>query len=183
MLYNDHCKIISNRVLSVEKSEISADPIVTLDQAKSWLKMDGITEDDLVIQGIIDAAIDWAERSAGISIRMCTVIAVVEIHNRIELPYGPVNLIQSVNDKSMSDLPVNQFIGPAYPWPRLQGNGVYVAVYNAGYVSIPPNLFLALKSYIAFCYEHRGDNYDEKDTDFAPVARQQLSKFRRNLGV
>lgn len=176
-------KIQNNRVLAFPKSDVSEDPIITLEQAKQWLKMDGITEDDDTIQFLIDSSIDWAERVTGTSIRTCTITAVVEIHNRIELPGGPVQQIVSINDVPYADVPVNSIIGAPVGWPRLAGYGVYTVVYRAGYSPVPPNLLLSLRSYIAWCYEHRGDSYQESDADFAPAARSQIAQFRRNIGV
>lgn len=182
-LFNHDKPITNNRVLYPMKELIPGDPIITLDQAKSWLKMDGITADNENIQSIIDAGIEWIERICAISIQAYTVTATVEIHNRIELPYGPVTEIISINDVPFADVKGCRIIGPSIGFPRLAGYGLFIVVYKTGYNPIPPGIFLALKEYISWCYEHRGDNYDENDSDFCLVAKRQLSTFRRNIGV
>lgn len=181
---SSECRIFSNTIIGKPlKSNVSTDPIITLDQAKMWLKMDGITADDDVIQEIIDGAIDWAERYTATSLRACTITAILEIHNRIELPYGPVTSITSVDGVLFADVPACRFTGPSIGFPLLNGYGVYTVIYEAGYTTIPPAFILGIKQFISFAYEHRGDSYESNQAVFAQIARAQLRQFKRNIGV
>lgn len=174
--------IRTNKILDVQRTRISADVVdlpITLDQAKAWLKMDGITDDDEIIQTIISEAFDWIEEYCGVSIVPSNVVAVIEVKNRAELPYGPVTDVTSVNeDADISGLclyPATGFVNVATP-------GRFTVGYTAGYTVIPAALLGAVYGYISYAYEHRGDDFDENSNEFATVACKKAFPFSRNIG-
>ena len=74
-----------------------ADPLtlVSLDEAKEWLKVD-YTEDDAIITMLIKSAYNWAEKFTNSSILERTLRLTDDFHI-VRLPSGPVQSIVSVN--------------------------------------------------------------------------------------
>lgn len=153
---------------------------ITLDQAKAYLKMTGIDDDNAIIEQFISEAVDWVQEYCGVSIIENDVVAVVEIHNRISLPYGPVKEVSKVNGA----VPVTTGCYELFPATgdvRIHGNGRFTIEYTAGYDPIPPKLLGAMYAYIAFVYEHRGDDLDENGSDFAPEARKKANAYVQTI--
>lgn len=176
--------ITSNRITSISKvPTLSVDPLtypVTLEEAKKWIKMDLIEDDDDVIQQIIFEAVDWLEEYCGISVVENTVTSTVTIHNRQYLPYPPVKAVTNVyvnNTTEITDWTGNPNFTGLPGETMIQGYGTYKVVAKCGYDVLPAKLKGALLAYIAFAYEHRGDNLDENDTNFAPVARAKAQSY------
>jgi|SRR5690606_12880526 len=77
-----------------------ADPLtlVSLDEAKAWLKVD-YTEDDAIITMLIKSAYNWAEKFTNSSILERTLKVTLETtcanKNPYRLPYGPVQSVVS----------------------------------------------------------------------------------------
>lgn len=183
---HSHCrKISSNKLIDAMKTPALVQPeFITLAQAKAWLKMENINDDDDIIEDLLNGVIDFAEQTCGISIRSYSISAIYEIHNGIELSYGPVTAVTSIVNASGTTLDASRYLlGAPVGFPRLRGYGVFTVEYTTGYTTLPPGLQLALKSFLAFSYEHRGDNMDRNDAEFAPVAKKMLFPFKRNVGV
>lgn len=171
----------SNKVIDSQRERTGTSPDdwpITLAQVKSYLKMDGINEDDAIISEMIDEAIDWIENYCSISLIPQTVTVYLEVKNRIELPFGPVVSVDSIND--ITDFNADSLF-PATGFVNLCGYGRYTVVYTAGYATIPASLIGALYAYIADVYEHRGDAYDETNPDFASVAAHKAFPFIRDI--
>lgn len=147
--------------------------------------MDGITEDDDLIMELIEDAFNFVELVCGLSLVPTQISTTLEVLNRIELPYGPIigDLIISstVSSTALSNpLPDTGFVLFS------ACTGSYFATYTAGYVNwvdVPAGIKGAIKAYIAYCYEHRGDDYDVSDPGFASVAMRKLFPYKRTLGV
>lgn len=78
-----------------------ADPLtlVSLEEAKAWLKVD-YTEDDAIITMLIKSAYNWAEKFTNSSILERTLKATLDPFDYIKqmrLPYGPVNFVLGAN--------------------------------------------------------------------------------------
>lgn len=168
-------------MIDVQREHIDATPTgwpITLEQTKSYLKMDGIEDDDLIISDMISEAIDWVENYCSISLIPQTITAYLEIKNRIELPFGPVVSVDSIND--VTDFNTNALF-PAAGFVNLTGSGRYTVVYTAGYTVIPAALIASLYAYVSYAYEHRGDALDETGPDFAAVAAHKAFPFIRDI--
>lgn len=181
MLYQTGICPRSNKVIDVTREKTDATPTgwpVTLEQVKLYLKMDGITDDDMVIEQMVDEGIDWIENFCSISILPQTVTAYLEIKNRIELPFGPVVSVDSINDSATIDL---SCLFPSTGFVNLSGYGRYTVVYTAGYDVMPPALIGALLGYVSYAYEHRGDAFDETTTEFAAICTHKAFPFIRDI--
>jgi hypothetical protein len=171
----------SNTVIDVQRARIDNTEEgwpVTLENVKAYLKMDGITDDDLIISQMITEGIDWIENYCSISFVPQTVTAYLLIKNRIELPFGPVVSIEAIND--VTDFNVD-CLYPATGFVNLTGYGRYKVDYTAGYTEYPPGLIGALYGYVAYAYEHRGDQFDENSTEFAAIAAKKAFPFTRDI--
>ena len=168
------CAIRSNKILDARRvATVTAVAPLTLEDAKTYLRMTGIDDDNVVIQNLIDEAVDWIQEYCGISLVESDVTTTIEIHNRQELPYGPVKTITAVDGLTLSE--TEGFI-TAY------GYGRFTQTYVAGYEVVPPALKGALLSYVAYTYEHRGDDLDETDTKFAAKAKSKAFPYIQNFG-
>lgn len=176
------CNIISNNVLFVNRDESVTTEPVTLEQAKGWLKMESISDDNDIISALITNARDWIERYCGITLVQRDLSATVEIKNRIELPLGPVDKSTIVVTDSKGN-PVDSpaLTGSGIGFILMTGYGQFTIDYTAGYESIPPALILAMKQYITYAYEHRGDGLSEDRKDYAYEARRTAFPYKRNL--
>jgi hypothetical protein len=171
----------SNKAIDIQRVKIDPSPFgwpVTLEQVKAYLKMDGISDDDDIISQMIEGGIDWIEEYCSVSMVAQSVTAYLEVKNRIELPFGPVTSIQSIND--VTDFNADCLF-PATGFVNLSGHGRYKVEYTTGYAPIPALLIEALYAYVAYAYEHRGDNYEENNADFASEAAHKAFPFIRDI--
>lgn len=176
------CNIISNNVLFVNRDETVATEPVTLDQAKQWLKMESISDDNDVISALITNARDWLEKYCGITLVQRDVSTTVEIKNRLELPLGPVDKSTIVVTDSKGDTVDSPVLtGSGIGFILINGYGQFNIDYTAGYETIPAALILAMKQYITYAYEHRGDGLSEDRKDYAYEARRTAFPYKRNL--
>lgn len=171
----------SNKVIDVQRERLDATQSgwpVTLDQVKLYLKMDGIVDDDTVISQMIDEGIDWIENFCSISMVPQIVTASLEIKNRIELPFGPIVSVDSINEDVVIDA---THLFPTTGFVNLSGYGRYTVVYTAGYTIVPPALIGALYGYVSYAYEHRGDAFDESSSEFAAICTHKAFPFIRDI--
>ena len=172
--------IRTNVILDVIERTRDSDALpITLAQAKAYLKMEDIDDDDALIESLIKEAVNWLETYCDISAVPQEVTAYLQVKNRIDLPCGPVTEIVSVVPDNGSD---NRDIKPVPGFARINGYGLYTITYKAGYTTLPDALTGAILSYIAYCYEHRGDDaIDENAPEFALQARHKAFPFIRSI--
>lgn len=176
------CNIVSNNILSINREETVTTEPVTLEQAKAWLKMEAIDDDNDIITTLITEARDWVEKYCGITLVQREVSATLEIKNRMELPLGPVDkatiVVTNYNGDTV-DSPV--LTGNGVSFILLNGHGQFNVEYTAGYEIIPPALILAMRQYITYAYEHRGDGLSEDRKEYAYESRRTAFPYKRNL--
>jgi len=172
-------KIYCNAVIDTDIQPVST-PVepVSLDDMKEYMKVD-YDDEDSFIQSLITEAREWVERRCGISVIPKNITAILQVLNSQELPYGPINtdIDITVSGNKNYTLTGIKFIS-------LNGYGIYEVNYNAGYTSVPEGIIGAIKSYVAYCFENRGDNLNIESSDnlFAKEARYKSSFFKRNIG-
>jgi uncharacterized phiE125 gp8 family phage protein len=150
--------------------------VVSLDEVKAWLKIDGTAEDTL-LTSLISSATAECEAYAGLSfITRSRTVKLTSFKGRdLLLPYGPVTALTSI--KYFDEDDVEQTISSgdytldtasglskvrvteSWPYTNLILNNV-TAIYVAGYANaaaVPEIIKTAIKKRIAFHYEHRGD--------------------------
>lgn len=173
-------KIRTNAVLSVSKTLHAVQPVlVTVEECKTYIRVD-TTEDDSVIDDLLLEAIEWVERRCGISIRHYNISAYMEVMNSILLPYGPIINTPVVTNNKGDNITTTVIIsGVGNVW--IEGYGQLYVAYEAGGQPLPAILKGAILSYVAFCYENRGDNLELSDNNHAVQARQKVASFRQNM--
>jgi hypothetical protein len=185
MGYHSTCAPLSNKALVITREEETNPPLVepvTLQQAKAWLKMEAIDDDDDIITDLITQSRVWLETYCGITLVQRNVTAIIEVNKRLELPLGPVMIgsivVQDINN-SIVDNP--KIIGPDNSFVILEGQGQFTVSYLAGYDIMPHWAKMALKQYLTYSYEHRGDGLDEDRKEYAYEAKRTAFPYRRNL--
>lgn len=180
--------IRTNAVIDAQFVEdLEAVEPVSLVDMKNYLKVD-YTTDDALIESMIKDGRMWIEKRCGISFIQKTVMALVEVMNEQELPYGPMaKLGILVEDEEGNTVTSPSLIGLDFGFISLQGYGRFTVTYQAGFDGWPQSLQEALKAYVAYSYENRGDelrsgNIDNSENAFARIARKKSNPYRRTVG-
>lgn len=166
------------------------DPVlepITLDEAKKWLKMELISDDDDLIEELIVESRMWVERYCAISMVPKSVKCIVNLHcnGSVELPYGPIDKDSIVvTDINSNEITCGfRLLGDTGTFIDIQGHGIF----NISYSSIAHSVATlrgAIKAYIAYAYEHRGDALsDEADKEFAKDAKRKAYPFMRQIFI
>jgi len=140
------------------------DPVVTLAEAKAWLRVDGTYDDELIEDIIIPAAQDRIESATGIAISSGTIIALTvsaaENNGRVIAPLAPITAadVEYSGDTFITTTGTDQEI-----------------TYTAGLTECPPDLKLALLNQITQDYDNRGVS------ELAPIAKGTVQLYTRNL--
>lgn len=181
------CHILTNAVISVAFEETTPGEPVTLATMKDYLKV-SVTDDDNLIEGMIIDARQWIEKRCGISLKPKTVTAIIEVMNEQELPYGPVVLDSViVRDEEGEEIESPRLVGLSGDYVFIEGRGRFMIEYEAGYATPPKPLQEAIKAYVAYSYENRGDelrsgDIDQAENQFARIARNKSNPYRRTVG-
>src|SRR5215207_9609458 len=86
-------------IISVSFSETGTTEPVTLDEIKSWLKIQGTDEDDLLYM-LRTSCRKEIEQYLGVSIVQKEITLEADLAYEWELPYGPVRTIDSVTRRT-----------------------------------------------------------------------------------
>lgn len=161
---------------------LPAEPVVSLTEVKTWLKIDG-TDEDTLLTSLIASATAECEAYSGLSfITRTRTVKLTSFYGKdVILPYGPVTTLTSVayldeNDASQEvdsgDYTLDTASGlskvrvtDSWPHTNLVLNNVTVT-YVAGYAdaaSVPELIKTAVKQRIAVDFEKRGDTDDRSD--------------------
>jgi hypothetical protein len=152
---------------------------------QTWaLWLDGIpryARNEPIWEGVVEAHINILDKGA----------------NYIEIPIGPVQSVSSVKyyttDNSENDFSsANYYVDTALQTPRVVLNYgqtwptglrhqknievTFIAGYGDAGSDVPESIILAMKQWVAYLYEHRGD---EETSDVVPIAiRMLLDPYR-----
>jgi uncharacterized phiE125 gp8 family phage protein len=181
---------------------------VTLAQAKAWLIIDTVnTDDDTLLTSLITEARQAIEKKTKLSLVARTIIVTADLTREFKLPHGPVRELTEVlfrkgtNTDGTPDyetLTVTDYTTDGEDFKLINTGrcGRHKITYTAGYGvdeeidydnTIPQDLMLALRSEIAYRYEHRGDETTtlsaagnetvQKATGISADAMQYLKPF------
>ena len=165
--YNEPSGACYNSIISMDEdfgSGTVSEP-VSLAEVKSYLRLEGFTDesgasefdyDDTLLESMITQARMWVEKFTAVLVipRDLTVVLINEA-GLIELP-GPINgaIVVTSRDSVVQEVIT---IGTSFPKLETVFNDRVTLVYEAGYVDAPEWVKNAIKAYIAWAYEHRGD--------------------------
>jgi hypothetical protein len=129
-------------------------PVVSLANAKSWLRVDHSTDDDLLEDIIIPAAQAMIENATGLALSEDTEIKVYVSADSntgwLPLPYAPVISVSLPAD----GITVNNDVA------EMTAGEAIMIEYTAGFSTCPPDLVIAVLKQVAYMYENRGDDID-----------------------
>lgn len=189
-------------IISVSFSETGTTEPVTLDEIKSWIRVQG-TDEDSVLYLLRTSCRKELEQYLGISIVQKEITLEHDSGFEWELPYGPVRTIDSVTRRTGTDnLGIGEYETVDAEDYVVQGNlfypgyGRYVTVYNAGYIPqsedgayygytppvlgagyfvLPTDIKVQLLRLIAYRYEHRGDEEQNSISKIVGTANKNFS--------
>lgn len=141
---------------------------------------DAFDYDNDLIEELITEARLWVEKFTGLHLIPKTLqVVLLNQAGDIELP-GPVTgdiVIKDLDDETI-DSETYSFIGTSFPKLRTAYWDKIKLEYEAGYTveTIPKGLKGAIKAYVAFFYEHRGD---ENEKAIPESAARKARPYRR----
>lgn len=149
-------------------------PVVSLAQAKSWLRIDHTTDDDLLEDIVIPAAQSMIEMATGRALSADTAIEVVVTADSndgwLVLPFAPA---QSV------ELPTTG-VTLAADTVTITADVDVTIEYTAGYDVCPPDLVIAVLMQVAWMYNKRGE---DETQSMNPAISKILKLYTRNLPI
>lgn len=152
-------------------NDFSAVPIapivepVTVAEAKSYCRVTTSAEDDLFAI-LIKSAREAVEVATGLSLIPKDVTTYFNnISGNFEIPFGPIDIATfELFDMEQNALEITgtdlQLIGDEFPKLVYPHYGNLKATYEAGYVTIPTDLKLAILDQVSYDYENRGLDSD-----------------------
>lgn len=180
--------LATNKVLSVSREPVDANVTepVTLDDFKHFLKV-SYPDDDLLLTRLLKEARQWVENQCGVSLIPTNVRAILAVKNRQELPYGPAAVKANIvirNPVTGAAVQTGCFRLEGFDngFITLVGYGQYQVEYTAGYNPVPQELRVAIMNKGAASYEHRGDELNEANVDYARIAKSQCKHYVRTTG-
>jgi hypothetical protein len=152
--------------------------VVSLANAKSWLRVDHSTDDDLLEDIIIPAAQSMIENATGRALSEDTEIQVVVSSESnigwLSLPFAPVTAVSLPT----TGITVNNDVA------EMTAGEAITIEYTAGYTTCPPDLIMAVLNQVSWMYENRGDepkNYGI--SGLSPNVKNIIQMYTRNLPI
>jgi uncharacterized phiE125 gp8 family phage protein len=151
---------------------------VTLSQVKAWLIIDTVnTDDDTLLTNLITEVRQAIEKKTKLSLVKRLIVVTVDLVREFKLPHGPVRTISEVlfrtgtagdGSADYEALTVTDYTtdGEDFKWISTGRCGRHKITYTTGFGEdedieydnpLPEDLMLAIRSEIAYRYEHRGD--------------------------
>lgn len=163
-----------NKGMHVEVVTDLADEPITVQQAKDYMHIDA-DDEDAEILAMITTARQTLERYAGVSMGEKELLLTMdEYADRVELPYGPVASVDSVevdgDAVSVDDgyeLRAGKHLTMLTGYRNLSVAYTTKATYPAAWKN-------AVKAQVAFMYEHRGD---EKGLELSDMAKAIMASY------
>lgn len=164
-----------NQVIDVDNGTADASLVLSLTNAKAYMKLDIFTDDDNLITVLINTAIAMCEKWSNTNFTQRTVTAVLNnINGGSYLPYGPVS--GSVTGSDIDGVSVDVTV-IGVKWKQLRTPCIdYVTLsYTGGFASCPDVYINAVKQQVLYLYENRGDS----TIGMSPEAVQTLQPVSR----
>lgn len=173
--------------MQVQVINADTSDLISLDNVKSFLRVD-FSDDDYLINLMVNTAIDWIENYCAIALRPKVIIASYNsIGTRLELPYGPNSVINSIVDSAGNALTYTYF-GSAFPQFKIgtfTGAPSIVITYTTGYVigTVPAGIIQALLKMVSTDFDNRANMTVERAVliEYSNDTKSLLAPYRRNL--
>lgn len=145
----------------------TTDPIVTLAEAKIWLRVDHTADDNLIEDIIIPAAQRRIEMATGLMLSAGTEVKVeytgIESAMYVDVPFAPVTSVEIPEDSTNEG---DTLLIPA---------GDTTVEYTCGYTEVPADIKLLVLNQIDWMYNNRNS------TELAPAVKGGILLYTRNL--
>jgi uncharacterized phiE125 gp8 family phage protein len=179
-------------------ADLVAEP-VDLATARNWLRVKEFTTDDDLINSLITSVRLKLEKISGLSFGYKTMTCLLEVNDPwqwIDLPYGPVDTIDSIEirDSASSWDALTEttstvsgdyeLFGSANSQVKLNSCGLFRFVYKGGFSQLPEDLLHDMKVLISYYYENRGHvmKGEEGNADVFPSEMNlNAYKYRKNV--
>ena len=179
-------------------ADLVAEP-VDLATARNWLRVKEFTTDDDLINSLITSVRLKLEKITGLSFGYKTMTALVhveDVYGWIDLPYGPVDTIDSIEERTMASTWETlvettstvsggyELFGSANSSIKLSSCGLFRFVYKGGFSQLPEDLLHDMKVLLSYYYENRGHvmKGEEGNADVFPSDMNlNAYKYRKNV--
>jgi len=161
--------------------------LVTLADAKNYLRVD-FSEDDALIQSLIDSAIKRLEQYAGSAFSPRTLKVVAYVDFFIEPPYAPINTITKVeyyDNSSWVELTLDgdyYILGDVYKkvymvsYPQRE----YRFTYTCGFTTLPDSIYNAILKLVADLYDYRAsESPNDKLNELQMTEYELVQPYKR----
>ena len=161
--------------------------LVTLADAKNYLKVD-YSEDDALIQSLIDSAIKRLEQYAGSAFSPRTLKVVAYVDFFIEPPYAPINSITKVeyySDNAWVEAVLDSdyyILGDTYKkvYMVTAPQREYRFTYTCGFTTLPQSIYNAILKLVADLYDYRAsESPNDKLNELQMTAYELVQPFKR----
>ena len=156
--------------------------VVTLEEAKNYLRVD-YNEDDDLIEALISTAQTRLEQYAGVAMTPRTLKVVAFVNEFIELPYTPtgaISLVEYWNNEEWVVMPVGDYnvLGDTTKKIYMVANNdmEYRFTYACGYATTPKPMKTAILKYVADLYEYRESSVEASQPNANLTTAYELMK-------
>jgi len=163
--------------------------IVTLQAAKDYLRVD-YSEDDTLIQSLIDTARIRLEQYASVAMTARTLKVVAYVDEFIELPYAPINTISLVEYWDGEDwvaMTVGDYrvLGDTYKKVYFTSPlmSVFRFTYTCGYATTPESMKTALLKMVGDLYEYRESSVESSKPSANLTTAYELMKPYKRVSI
>ena len=163
--------------------------IVTLQAAKDYLRVD-YSEDDTLIQSLIDTARIRLEQYASVAMTARTLKVVAYVDEFIELPYAPINTISLVEYWDGEDwvaMTVGDYrvLGDTYKKVYFTSPIMsdFRFTYTCGYATTPESMKTALLKMVGDLYEYRESSVESSKPSANLTTAYELMKPYKRVSI
>ena len=163
--------------------------IVTLQAAKDYLRVD-YSEDDTLIQNLIDAARIRLEQYAGVAMSPRTLKVVAYVDEFIELPYAPINNISMVeywDNTNWVEIELGNYnvLGDTYKKVYFTSPimSEFRFTYTCGYATTPESMKTALLKMVGDLYEYRESSVESTKPSANLTTAYELMKPYKRVSI
>lgn len=163
--------------------------IVTLQAAKDYLRVD-YSEDDTLIQSLIDTARIRLEQYAGVAMTARTLKVVAYVDEFIELPYAPINTISLVeywDGEAWVAMAVGDYrvLGDTYKKVYFTSPimSEFRFTYTCGYATTPESMKTALLKMVGDLYEYRESSVESSKPSANLTTAYELMKPYKRVSI
>ena len=163
--------------------------IVTLQTAKDYLRVD-YSEDDTLIQSLIDTARIRLEQYASVAMTARTLKVVAYVDEFIELPYAPINTISLVeywDGAAWVAMAVGDYrvIGDTYKKVYFTSPIMsdFRFTYTCGYATTPESMKTALLKMVGDLYEYRESSVESSKPSANLTTAYELMKPYKRVSI